>query len=257
MFKSPTMLLDAITSNPLNVFITIVCVGLAYLYLRGTSSSSSSSSSASGRRPPVRTNNYNLSNQHADEEMQQVLAMIERQERNTIMQEQDNAYQQSLKADKEKQLKREEERRKKEAEEKEAKERAARDKLRRKLLIQLKSTIVDKLDKQLNLTKESTNIVKLIFKLPNGSRVQKEFKKEDKVKLLYWFVFSLEEAPLHFNMTTNFPKRDLPGRPPIPEDFGETGLETNQSLTEQNCEETLEDVELTGSQILFVYDLEA
>lgn len=264
------MILDAITSSPFNVFVTIVIgISLAYLYYRKPSSSSSSSSSAtssaffSSRTQSQRGLNRLHSTIGAasgggfiDEDLQRTIAQIERQERDMIRQEQDEAYQQSLKADREKQLKRAEELKRKEAEEKEKQEKIVRQEELHNRLIKLKSEISDKLLSE--PYHDHKDIVKLVFKLPDGTRFKRNFTKDAKVKYLYWYVFSLNNAPLQFKMTTNFPKRDLPGRPPIPEDFVETNPPTESSSNhEPNCEQTLEEANLTETQIIFVYDLEA
>lgn len=258
------MILDAITSSPFNVFFTIVIgLGLAYLYYRKPSSSSSSSTSSSAF-PSSRLNNSNnvsrstigIGSGVIDEELQRTIAQIERQERDMIRQEQDEAYQKSLKADREKQIKREEEIKKKEAEEKAERERLARQEQLHNRLIKLKSEIPDKLPPEPQREQNQEYTVKLVFKLPDGTRVKRNFRKDDKVKYLYWYVFSLNNAPLQFKMTTNFPKRDLPGRPPVPEDFSNHS-NSDPSSTESNCEQTLEEASLTETQIIFVYDLEA
>lgn len=190
-----------------------------------------------------------------DEELQRALAQIERQERNMIRQEQDEAYQQSLKADREKKLKREEEQRNKEAKEKAERERKETIERLHQRLTKLKNEFADKLPFERAKTgNDSDDIIRFVFKLPDGTRVKKDFRHQDKVKYLHWFVFSLKNAPLQFRLTTNFPKRDLPGRPPLPEDF-ETQDET--SSPKPNCELTLAEAGLTESQLLFVYDLEA
>lgn len=253
------MILDAITSSPLNVFFTIVIgIGLAYLYYRKPSSSSSSSSSsfASSRASSgaASRSSIGIGGGLGDEDLQRTIAQIERQERNMIRREQDEAYQQSLKADREKQLKREEELRRKELEEKAERERISRQEQLHNRLITLKSKISNRL--RTETSHEQADIVKLVFKLPDGTRVKRNFKKDDKVEYLYWYVFSLNNAPLQFKLTTNFPKRDLPGRPPIPEDFVEDSTVEPRTV-EPNCEQTLEEVSLTETQIIFVYDLEA
>lgn len=191
-----------------------------------------------------------------DEDFQRVLAQVERQERDMIRQEQDAAYQQSLKADREKQLKRQEEQKRKEEEERLEKERIARQEQLHKGLMKLRNEIKHKLPPQpTNHDIESSNIVKLVFKLPDGSRVQRNYRKQDMVKYLYWYIFSLDDAPLQFKLTTNFPKRELPGRPPIPQDFDVIGQK--DSDIEPNCEQTLEEAGLVETQIIFVYDLDA
>lgn len=253
------ILLDTITSSPLNVLFTIVIgIGLAYFYYRKPSSSSSTSSSSISGHSTTRTLSNNSFARSAtiglgavggviNEDLQRTIAQIERQERDMIRQEQDEAYQQSLRADREKQLKREEELKIKEAEKKAERERLERIEQLHNRLIKLKSEIKDQLPPE--PADDHENIVKLVFKLPDGTRVKRSFQLNDKVKYLYWYVFSLNNAPLQFKMTTNFPKRDLPGRPPTPEDFITT--------TEPNCEQTLEEASLTETQIIFVYDLEA
>lgn len=259
------MILDAITSSPFNVFFTIVIgLSLAYLYYRKPSSSSSSSSSSTSPFSSSRTHSNNTTSRSTigigggiiDEDLQRTIAQIERQERDMIRQEQDEAYQMSLKADKQKQVKREEETRRKEAEEKAEQERLYRQKQLHTRLMQLRSEIPDRLTSMANHGQNPDDIVKLVFKLPDGTRVKRNFSKNDKVKYLYWYVFSLNNAPLQFKMTTNFPKRDLPGRPPIPEDFNNDST-TPASSIEPNCEQTLQEASLTETQIIFVYDLEA
>lgn len=279
------MILDAITSSPLNVFFTIFLgLGLAYFYYKKPSSSSSSSTSASSRTLSPTAAAYStqrlnsgLNRNHLagsggviSDELQRTIAQIERQERDMIRQEQDEAYQQSLKADREKRIRKEEEDRIREAEEKKEKERVEKLEQLHISLLKLKSEITDKLPIEPSLSQD--NIVKLVFKLPDGSRVQRNFLITDKVKYLYWYVFSLEKAPLQFKMTTNFPKRDLPGRPPLPEDFdkSENGTSNkstssinnspdiiNPETSESNSESTLQEACLTETQIIFVYDLEA
>lgn len=261
------MILDAITSSPFNVFFSIVIgIGLVYLFCRKPSSSSSSSSSSnlsSAAARSILNNNASRSSTYGgivpgiiDQDIQRVIAQKERQERDMIRQEQDAAYQQSLKADREKQMKRKEEERRREKEKRLEQERLAKQEQLLNSLMKLRKDIKDKLPSQA-MTKEaeSNSSVKLVFKLPNGSRVQRIYKKSDTVKYLYWYIFSLDEAPFQFRLTTNFPKRDLPGRPPIPEDF-ETNTESN-SKHEPNCEKTLEEAGLIETQIIFVHDLEA
>jgi exonuclease VII large subunit len=289
-------ILDAITSSPINVFFTIVIgIGLAYLYYRKPSSSSSSTSSTSTQSSaahhshfPARAFLHNHSSYTrvagldngaglVDEELQRAIAQIERQERNMIRQEQDEAYQQSLKADREKRLKKEVEQRHKEEQERIERERAERIERLHQRLTKLKSEIADKLpfNKETPANDSDNDIIKFVFKLPDGTRVKQDFRKQDKVKYLHWFVFSLKNAPLQFRLTTNFPKRELPGRPPLPEDFEtqkqqqqeqyDSTQTTNSSnpttptneTVEPNCELTLSEAGLTETQIIFVYDLEA
>lgn len=266
------MILDAITSSPFNVFVTIVIgISIAYLYYRRPPSSSSgagsqspsTSSTSSAYAAGLRRNNAGRSNfglagggGYIDEELRRTIELIERQERDSIRQEQDAAYQQSLKADKEKQIKREEETKRKEAEERSEQERKERQERLHLELTKLRSQILEHLPAEPTSKDQQLNqVVKLVFKLPDGTRVKHTFNKTDKVKYLYWYVFSLNNAPLQFRMTTNFPKRDLPGRPPVPDDFRNATDDTG--VCEPNCELTLEEASLVETQIIFVYDLNA
>lgn len=260
------MIWEAITSSPLNVFVTFALgIGIVYLLYNKPSSSSSSSSNSSSNytssraflRNNTRTGGFGLAHagtgtQSESEELQRAIAQIERQERDMIRQEQDEAYQQSLKADREKKLKREQELREKEERERIETERQSKLQQLHDRLTELRANISK------HLPQESTDDgqkVDLVFKLPDGSRVKRSFSKQDKVKYMYWYIFSLSNAPLQFKMTTNFPKRELPGRPPVPEDFGDA--KTTDPTCEPNCDLTLEEAGLTETQILFIYDLEA
>ncbi|CAH8484414.1 unnamed protein product [Heterobilharzia americana] len=55
--------------------------------------------------------------------------------------------------------------------------------------------------------------VQLSFKMPQGSRVSRVFDVNDSTKMLYYFVLSQEDAPLEFEIQSNFPKRVLPCQP--------------------------------------------
>lgn len=251
------MFLEAITDSPFNVFFTIglIGLGLAYIYYRKPPTSSSSSATSSF---PSRFNTTNSVSPRGiiDEDLQRSIAEIERQERIMIRQEQDQAYKESLKIDREKKLKKDQETREKEAIERAEKERIAKKLELHNRLIKLRAEISDKLPLEPNNQHDQKDVVKLVFKLPDGTRVKRSFRKDDKVEHLYWYVFSLNHAPLQFKMTTNFPKRDLPGRPPLPEDFDDHS-NPEPCSTEPNCEQTLAEANLTETQIIFVYDLEA
>lgn len=251
-----------------SVLITIVIgIGLAYLYCRKPSSSSSSSSSFTSRLsssyPTSRlssrfgTSRGNSSASGAiDADLQRAIAEIERQERDTIRQEQDAAYQQSLQADREKKLKKEEELRDREAREQAERQRQRQLDELHQSLASLKCNIASKLPGE--PSQVDRGAVRLVFKLPDGTRIKRNFFRHDKIKYLYWFVFSLSNAPLQFKMTTNFPKRDLPGRPPRPEDFVAKGDGLEEvACQDSDSEQTLEQMSLTETQIIFVYDLEA
>lgn len=269
----------------------MIGIGLVYIFYRKppTSSSSSSSSSpnssstsfqaansgiASSGRPSRHQSAYispfaATADQLVDEDLQTVIAQIERQERDMIRQEQDEAYNQSLKADREKQLKREEEQKRIEEEKRLEKEKLLRQERLHDSLTKLRSEITSKLPNEPSKEEVENNCsVKLVFKLPDGSRVHRLFRKNDKVKYIYWFIFSLDKAPLQFRLTTNFPKQDLPGRPPIPPDFKDAEVDEDDETHDdelyglkrsgygQNCDASLEDSGLGETQMIFVHDLD-
>lgn len=181
-----------------------------------------------------------LSQLIADNESELVIARHDKEERNQtqlIRKEQDQAYEESLKADREKaKLKKE----------------AAEAKLNAKLLakqqiedeIKKENEIVNKriaLRKLLLETPEpeasDPQALKLLIKLPTGSRHQRIFRRTDQLSELYKFVYSQEECPKNFEIAINFPHRVV-----------ECTETTSQSI---------QDGGINQSMLLFVNDLDA
>ncbi|KAH9282717.1 FAS-associated factor 2 [Echinococcus granulosus] len=73
----------------------------------------------------------------------------------------------------------------------------------------------------------STEVVRLSIKLPNGRRAQRLFSVKDSVKLLYYFIISQEDAPKHFAVESNYPKRIIECRPGDESDIEEYIPEEN------------------------------
>ena len=103
------------------------------------------------------------------------------------------------------------------------------------------------------------NVISVLFKLPNGSRVERRFRNADTMKVspltlmvllsadsnvlldfqdVYHFLFCHPLSPDAFEITTNFPKRVL-------------------DTKEANADLTLSDVGLQNREVLFVKDLDA
>ena len=170
-----------------------------------------------------------------------------------LREEQDKAYMESLRADQEKDRKKEEERRKKEDEEREKNEREMDEIKRREQLIKLKYDLVGKIPSEPSPTDE--NAIRVMIKFPNGSRLERRFRRSDSVMSLYYFVFCQDESPLKFQITTNFPRKELPGRPPSLDD----PLWNNQAASNGTVEPSIsfESLGLKKTEVLFVTDLEA
>nr|KAF6446659.1 Fas associated factor family member 2 [Rousettus aegyptiacus] len=137
---------------------------------------------------------------------------LEREERNqtqVLRQQQDEAYLASLRADQEKE-------RKKREEEKE-----------RKLECLPPEPSPD-----------DPESVKIIFKLPNDSRVERRFHFSQSLTVIHDFLFSLKESPEKFQIEANFPRRVLPCIPseewPNPPTLQEAGLSHTEVLFVQD-----------------------
>ena len=150
------------------------------------------------------------------------------QQNQLLRQQQDQAYLESLKLDKEKaQRKKEEEDAKRRAEELEKlrieEERARENEIvnRRKELRQL---FADKMQP------EATNplAIKIGIKFPSGNRYERFFLKSDPLSDLYKFVFSNEECPASFEITKNFPRKKIDCDEQSNVSFEEAGL--NQTM---------------------------
>ena len=79
--------------------------------------------------------------------------------------------------------------------------------------------------------------IKLLIKLPTGSRYHRLFLKTDPLSEFYKFVFSNEECPKNFEIVTNFPRRVV---------------ECDESTSQ-----TIQEFGINQSMLLFVNDLDA
>lgn len=188
------------------------------------------------------------------------LAREEREERNMnqlIRQQQDEAFAESLRADQEKERKKTEEKNKKEAEERAKKDKELEANQRKERLLELRESLVNAIPPEPDTN--DSNATKIVIKLPNGTRLERRFLKTQSVKYLYYFVFCNKESPLNFQIRTNFPPRDLPGKPPQLEDFNNSvvnSVDTNSSGSGSDSP-TFEECDLGKGAMLFVHDLEA
>lgn len=130
----------------------------------------------------------------------------ERSAAQSLRQQQDQAYEESLRADQEKDRKREEERKAREEQEAKAKE---------ELNAQEKEIQRIRLEKELTVHKvplepEPTNPNSCHLQIKLGERTMKRcFLMSDTVEDVYHWIFSQPDSPASFEITTSFPKRVL------------------------------------------------
>ncbi|XP_022699313.1 FAS-associated factor 2-like [Varroa jacobsoni] len=177
-----------------------------------------------------------LTTVRADNEASLRAAQIERNERTvnqTLRQQQDEAYLQSLRADQEKaRKKREEEQRKRDAEEaaaRQAAEEARAAELREREKVELARQV------PAEPAKEDEGAIQLALRLPSGKRIDRRFLQTHSMKYLYYYVLCHSEAPDNFEIHTSYPRRKIPCQPAPgseedPPSFIEFGLARNESL---------------------------
>ncbi|XP_053573013.1 FAS-associated factor 2 [Bombina bombina] len=164
---------------------------------------------------------------------------LEREERNqtqVLRQQQDEAYLASLRADQEKERKKKEKQEQQRREEEEAQLKQLAEE-RKKLNLQ-----EEKERKSECLPAEPTpdhpDSVKIVFKMPNDTRVERWFLFTQSLTVIHDFLFSLKETPEKFQIVANFPRRVLPCLPneevPMPPTLQEAGLSRSQLLFVQD-----------------------
>ncbi|XP_034939607.1 FAS-associated factor 2-B [Chelonus insularis] len=142
-------------------------------------------------------------------ELSLIQARQERAERSaaqSLRQQQDKAYEESLRADQEKDRKREQERRAREEQEAQEKE---------KLNAQEKEIQRIRVEKELTIQKvplepefNHSDVCHLQIKL--GERtLKRRFLMSHTIQDLYYWIFSQPDSPVNFEITTSFPKRVL------------------------------------------------
>ncbi|KAJ1522037.1 hypothetical protein ONE63_002355 [Megalurothrips usitatus] len=174
----------------------------------------------------------------ADNEGCLVAARNDRMERSlnqTLRAQQDQAYEDSLQADREKERLRRLEKERREEEERQRRESEHQEQLEREEIKRQKIELASKVPTEPSA--DHPESVHVVIKLPTGQRLERRFLQSHPLEALYLFVFCHPESPDRFEIATNFPKRVLP--------------------CENNTQETLADVGLRRGEVLFVYDLEA
>ncbi|XP_031627240.1 FAS-associated factor 2 isoform X2 [Contarinia nasturtii] len=151
-----------------------------------------------------------------------------------LRQQQDEAYELSLRADQEKErLKQLEKERLLQQQLQEEAERLEKQRQKEDIARQ-------KIDRALEVPAEpdsnDSDAILLLFILPNGTRLERRFRRSDMLKDLHTYVFCHPQSPDQFAIATNFPKRTL---------------ETESSEVQINT------AGINNREVLYVYDLDA
>ncbi|XP_078406882.1 FAS-associated factor 2 [Cetorhinus maximus] len=165
---------------------------------------------------------------------------LDREERNqtqVLRQQQDEAYLASLRADQEKERKRKEAQEKRRKEEEDVRQQILAEERRQRSLQEEKERKSERLPPE--PFPDNPDSVKIVFKLPNDTRVERRFLFTQSLTVIYDFLFSLKETPEKFQIVANFPRRVLPCLP--------TEKEPNPP--------TLQQAGLSRCEVLFVQDL--
>nr|CAG4652067.1 EOG090X0B12 [Triops cancriformis] len=177
----------------------------------------------------------------SDNEAFLVAARADRNERSfnqSLRQEQDEAYQLSLMADREKEAKKRQEREEKEKAERQKQQELLEEEQKRQSMIQCKADAVALVPNE--PAAADPDSVKLLFRLPSGQRLERRFLKTHTLRDIYHYVLSHPESPFNFEIASGFPRRNLPCLP-----------EEGKHLP------TLSEAGIGNAEVLHVSDLDA
>ncbi|XP_022103589.1 FAS-associated factor 2-like [Acanthaster planci] len=161
----------------------------------------------------------------ADTEAYLVSMRHERQQRvqaNTLRQQQDEAYHESLRQDREKERRRQEEKDRKQRELEEELEKQIQEQRRIQEREELKLAKAASLPAEPDPT--NPDAIRVVVKLPCGTRLERCFLKTDPLQVVYDFVFIQDDAPSEFRLHTNYPRRLLPCQA-VPEPDDDTTIQ--------------------------------
>ncbi|XP_022224868.1 FAS-associated factor 2 [Drosophila obscura] len=176
-------------------------------------------------------------------------ARADRLERNftqTLRRQQDEAYEQSLLADEEKERIRQRER-DVVRQAQEAEERARQNvELRKQEIAKQKIELATLVPAE--PPADVAGVIAVVFKMPSGTRLERRFHQTNSLLDVYHFLFCHPESPDEFEITTNFPKRVL---------YTKADMDGAEGAANETLNKTLQDVGLKNREVLFVNDLEA
>ena len=171
----------------------------------------------------------------SENESSLIAARADREERSfnqSLRQEQDAAYLESLRADQEKERKKREEREKQEEAERQVKleeEKKHQEFLEKE---QRKSMLEREIPDE--PVADHPNAIRILLRVPSGSRIERRFLRDQSLKHLHNYVFCHKDCPDDFQIMTNFPRKTLPCNPSEadadPPSFEEAGLGKSEML---------------------------
>ncbi|OTF75247.1 hypothetical protein BLA29_012641, partial [Euroglyphus maynei] len=148
----------------------------------------------------------------------------------------------------EKERRKREEREKIEQEERIERQKQQAEEERKQRISDLKKTLLKEISPEPDA--EQSDAWRIMFKLPNGTRLERRFFRNDPVKYLYYYVFCKEMELINFKLRTNFPTCDLPGHSPSIDDNGLSNTTSDMNLPLEKCN-------LDNNIVLFVHDLDS
>ncbi|XP_013402150.2 FAS-associated factor 2-like [Lingula anatina] len=149
-----------------------------------------------------------------DNEASLIAVRADREERHfnrSLREQQDEAYLESLKADQEKEKKKREEMEKQKQELEEAKRREMEIVKKQEEIMRRKEELRTSIPEEPAV--DDPDAIKVLVKLPDGTRIERRFCGSWSAKHLYNFVFCHEMTPDDFSIVTNFPRKTLPCQP--------------------------------------------
>ncbi|CAD7080011.1 unnamed protein product [Hermetia illucens] len=156
--------------------------------------------------------------------------------RQSLRQQQDEAYEESLRADEEKERRKRQEREELMRIQREEEERIRAEQEKKDEIARLKVELASRVPSE--PPHGAPNAISVVFKLPSGARIERRFLTTDSLQDVYNYIFCHPASPDTFEITTNFPKRVL---------------HSNDSTGSR----TLIEVGLKHREVLFVNDLDA
>ena len=157
-----------------------------------------------------------------------------------IRQEQDAAFQATLRLDQERERQKLEAEEAKRHEEEAEKARIQADIDQKENIARQKIELASKIPNEPPVNEPTA--VQIVIKLPEGQRLERRFHKSQSLKYLYYYVFCHPDSPDEFDITTNFPRKVLDCKPAESADHDPPSFE---------------EAGLGKSTMLFVNDLEA
>ncbi|XP_008482478.1 FAS-associated factor 2 [Diaphorina citri] len=134
-------------------------------------------------------------------------AGIERSFNQSLRAQQDEDYLESLRQDQEKERLKQEQRQKEKDEEDRLRRIRELEEEKRNNIRQKKMDLIGVVPEE--PSPDDTEAVKIVFKMPNGKRLERRFLNTNSVNDVYIFIFCHPDSPDYFEIATNFPRKVL------------------------------------------------